>query len=162
VMGIENRFQFSEDWIEATVLPGHPRRPGQACAMLGADRSAKFQGQPMDLLPNGPEPSLIIGAGQIKERACMHLAGASVNEERCRRLILLQDLLNAAQINRQHINRHANVLDEGDRLGPAAQTIKTRQHRFAQLPQAFDLFLFECSHGVKGQAPSALETIRNL
>ena len=58
--------------------------------------------------------------------------GAGVDEERGRRLVPLQDLLDAVQVDRQHLGRHADVLDEGHRLGRAAQAVQAGQGHLAQ------------------------------
>ena len=63
----------------------------------------------------------------------MHLPGGGVDQERRRRLVPLQHLLDAVQVLRQGLRRHADVLDERYRLRPVAQAEQRRQRGVAEL-----------------------------
>ena len=78
----------------------------------------------MNLFGERPKPRLIFRLLQVEERPRVHLPRAGVHEKRRRHLRLLQHLLHLMQVNRQRLDRHANVLDKGDRLRASLQGVE--------------------------------------
>jgi hypothetical protein len=66
--------------------------------------------------------------------------------------MLLQDFLHSLQVDTDQRRRHTDVLNEGDGLEPAAQTIQTRQGRLTNAPDPLDLLRLGCDPAVDGPA----------
>src|SRR5205814_5189528 len=119
---------------------------------LRADRAAQLQCQGMNLLGQVPEPRDVFRLAKVEEWPRVHLSGAGMDQKRSGGLVLLEDLLNAAEILGQGVDRHADVLDERQWLRAAFEPVKAWQGHLAQLPKRVTLFRIACSQRMNRQA----------
>ena len=78
---VEDRLELPKNGKQRPILPGHPRRPRQAGAVLRADGAAKLQGQRVDGLGNGGQAADVFGPIQIQKRPGVDLAGTGMDQE---------------------------------------------------------------------------------
>ena len=144
VLGIEDRLDLTKDGIKRANLPRDPGSARQAGPMLRADRAAQLDGESVYFFRDRPKARDVIGFLHVEKGTRMNLAGARVNEKARDRVVLLQDVLGTAHVFVQHVDRYADVFDEGDGLGAAFLGVQARQGEFADLPNLNLLFRFGC------------------
>ncbi len=107
------------------------------CWVLIVPPSRKHDG--VHILGQRPHAGHVITAAQVEERPHVDLPDAGVDQECRRQFVPLQQILDAMQIIRQALRWDADVLEECQRLGRAAQTVQRRERCLTNLPEALGL-----------------------